>query len=192
MPLPMSTACMHIEENDGSVFVIPSSKKNQSPIIFGRVWHRITTSNDSDEDLDPDSSSLCAVSTLYDERNGIRLSRDEGLNFIKGWRIPLQPFAPKGKPANYYNQTRRGLGYITPSAQSDPEFERLLLSHSSDSSKWKSDISVGVAFKKLFVNMVLTSQVEPEEDIELFDMDTWAQQLDLQEALWTTRSSYRK
>ena len=23
MPLPMSTACMHIEENDGSVFVVP-------------------------------------------------------------------------------------------------------------------------------------------------------------------------
>jgi len=37
MPLPMSTACMHIEENDGSVFVVPSSKKDQSPIIFGRV-----------------------------------------------------------------------------------------------------------------------------------------------------------
>jgi len=37
MPLLMSTACMHIEENDGFVFVVPSSKKDQSPIIFGRV-----------------------------------------------------------------------------------------------------------------------------------------------------------
>jgi len=36
MPLPMSTGCMHIEENDGSVFVVLSSKKDQSPIIFGR------------------------------------------------------------------------------------------------------------------------------------------------------------
>ena len=30
MPLPMSITCMHIEENDGSVFVIPPSKKDQS------------------------------------------------------------------------------------------------------------------------------------------------------------------
>ena len=30
MPLPMSIVCMHIEENDGSVFVIPPSKKDQS------------------------------------------------------------------------------------------------------------------------------------------------------------------
>jgi len=53
MPLPMSMTGMHIEENDGSVFIVPSSKKDQSPIIFGRVWHWITTSNDSDEDLEP-------------------------------------------------------------------------------------------------------------------------------------------
>ena len=53
MSLPMPSACMHIEENDGSVFVVPSSKKDQSPIIFGRVWHWITTSNNSDEDLEP-------------------------------------------------------------------------------------------------------------------------------------------
>jgi len=39
---------------------------------------------------------------------------------------------------------------------------------------------VGVAFKKLFVNMITTSQVKPEEDIEPFDTDPWAQQLDLQ------------
>ena len=52
MPLPMSMVCMHMEENDGSVFVVPSSKKDQSPIIFGRVQHWITPSNNSDEDLD--------------------------------------------------------------------------------------------------------------------------------------------
>jgi len=53
MPLPMSMTCMHIEENDGSVFVVPSSKKDQSPIIFGRVRHWITISNNSDKDLEP-------------------------------------------------------------------------------------------------------------------------------------------
>jgi len=43
------------------------------------------------------------------------LYRGEGLNFGKGRPIPLQPFIPKGNPTNYYDQTRRGLGYTTPS-----------------------------------------------------------------------------
>jgi len=111
---------------------------------------------------------------------GYDLRRGERLNFGKGWRIPLQPFVPKEKPVNYYDQTCRGLGYITPSAQSDPEFERPLLSHSSDSSEWESDVSVGFALKKLFVNMASTDQVEPEEDIKPFNADPYAQQLDLQ------------
>ena len=37
MPLLMSMVYMYIEENDGSVFVVPSFKKSKSPIIFGRV-----------------------------------------------------------------------------------------------------------------------------------------------------------
>ena len=37
MPLPMSMACMHVEKNDGSVFVVPPSKKDQSLIIFGKA-----------------------------------------------------------------------------------------------------------------------------------------------------------
>jgi len=39
---------------------------------------------------------------------------------------------------------------------------------------------VGVVFKKLFADMTSTSQVEQEEDVEPFDTDPWAQQLDLQ------------
>jgi len=39
---------------------------------------------------------------------------------------------------------------------------------------------VGVAFKKFFANMTSTSQVEQEENIEPFDTDSWAQQLELQ------------
>ena len=53
MPLLMLTTCMHVEDNEGSVFIVPSSKRNQSPIIFGKVRYQITTSNDSDEDLEP-------------------------------------------------------------------------------------------------------------------------------------------
>jgi len=111
---------------------------------------------------------------------GYDLHRSEGLNFGKGRCIPLQPFVLKGKLANYYDQTRRGWGYITPFAQSDSEFEKPLLSHSSDSSGWESDVSVGVTFKKLFITIASTSQVKSEEDIEPFDTDPCTQQLDLQ------------
>ena len=50
--LPISKmACMHIEENEGSVFIFPPSKRNQSPIVFGRGQARATTSRESDDDL---------------------------------------------------------------------------------------------------------------------------------------------
>jgi len=48
------------------------------------------------------------------------------------------------------------------------------------SSVWESDISVGVLFKNLFVNMTSINQLEHEEAIEMFDAKPWAQQLDLQ------------
>jgi len=53
MLLPMTTACMHIEDNDEFVFIIPSSKKEQSPIMFGRVYPKTFISVDSKEDLEP-------------------------------------------------------------------------------------------------------------------------------------------
>ena len=154
MLLPMSTACMHIEENDGSIFVVPSSKEDQLPIIFGKLRHWITTPNDSDEDLEPlQFFHYTRSAHRMMKEMGYDLHRGEGLNFGKGWHIPLQPFVPKGKPANYYDQTHRGLGYTTPSIQSNSESEKSLLSHFSNSSDWESDISVGVGFKKLFINM---------------------------------------
>jgi len=58
IPLPMSMACIQVEDNDESAFVVPPSKKNQEPIIFDRVQHRITISNDSDEDLKPHNSFI--------------------------------------------------------------------------------------------------------------------------------------
>jgi len=92
--------------------------------------------------------------------------------------LPLQPFVPKGKQANYYGQTRTGLGYTIPFVQSDLESEKSLPPHSLYSSGWESDVSMGVAFKKLFVNMISTSQVKPEEDIGSFPSGPLAKQLD--------------
>ena len=135
IPLPKSTVCMHIEENDESVFVVPSSKKDQSSIIFGRVRHCITTSNNLDEDLEPPQFFHCARSGhRIMKEMGNDLRRDENLNFERGRHIPLQPFVLKEKPANYYDQTRMGLGYTIPSVQSDSESKKSLPSHSSYSS----------------------------------------------------------
>jgi len=64
----------------------------------------------------------------------------------------------------------RGLGYITPPAQSQTEGDESLPLHSSSSSEWESDVSVGVAFKNLFVNITSISQPEQEEVNETFEL----------------------
>jgi len=51
------------------------------------------------------------------KETGYDLCHGECLNFGKGRRIPVQSFVPEGKPAYYYDQIRRGLGYTTPSVQ---------------------------------------------------------------------------
>jgi len=39
MPLPTTRmACIQIEDDDESMYVVPSSKKSQSPIVFGKVY----------------------------------------------------------------------------------------------------------------------------------------------------------
>ena len=81
------------------------------------------------------------------------LNRGDGLNFGKGWHIPLQTFMPKEKPANYYNHTNMGLGYVTLSSQSESKSDESLPSQFLESSSWDSDISVTVVFKKLFSNV---------------------------------------
>ena len=72
------------------------------------------------------------------------------------------------------------MGYATLPPQSEPGTDGSLPSQSSDSSSWDFDGSVGVVFKKLFANMTSINQMEQEEDIEPFDADLWAYQLDLQ------------
>ena len=51
MPLPTARmACMWIENDDESVSIVPSSKKNQSPIVFGKVYQKNFTFVDSKEE----------------------------------------------------------------------------------------------------------------------------------------------
>ena len=111
---------------------------------------------------------------------GYNLQSGNGLNFGRGRRDLLRTFVPKGKPTNYYDKTRMGLGYVTPPSQSQSEGDESLPSHSSISSEWESDVSVEVLFKSLFVNMTSINELEQEEAIKMFDAEPWAQQLNLQ------------
>jgi len=54
MPLPISKiACMHIQDNEGSVFIVPPCKKDQSLIVFGRGQAQAPIPRESDDDLEP-------------------------------------------------------------------------------------------------------------------------------------------
>jgi len=137
--LLLITLCvMHIQDNEGSVFIVPR-KRDQSPIVFGRGRAQAPTSRESDDDLEPPQFFHYArPSHRMMRRMGYNLNRGDGLNFGKGRRIPLQPFVPEGKPHNYYDCTRRGLGYVTLPLQLEPKSDGLSLSWSN----WITNVSV--------------------------------------------------
>ena len=99
---------------------------------------------------------------------GYNLHYGRGLNFEKGRRDLLRTFMLKGKPANYYNKTHRELGYVTSPTLLQFEDDKSIQSLSTTSSEWESDVSVGMLFKNLSVNMTSIDQLEHEEAIETF------------------------
>jgi len=102
---------------------------------------------------------------------------------------PFATFRTKKKATQLLGSDRQGLGYVTPSARSDSGTEESLPSHSSDSSSWELDSSMGVVFKNFFANITSISQAEYDEDTELFNTDPWAQKLDLH---WKKRFEQRE
>ena len=114
------------------------------------------------------------------QKMGYNLQHGKGLNLRKGQRGLQQNSVPKGKPTNYYNKTHKGLGYVTPPTLLQSKDNESIPSHSASSSEWESDVSTGMYFKNLSVNMTSIDQLEHEEAIETFDAELWAQQLDLQ------------
>ena len=106
-----------MESVEGAVLVIPPSKEGQLPIIFGRAQPGGSTAADSSPDSDTPQFFHYARSARHImKKMGYSLKHGEGLNFGKGRRSLLRNFMPKGKPANYYDNTRRGLGYVTPTS----------------------------------------------------------------------------
>jgi len=150
--------------------VIPPSKRSQSPVIFDRVQPQMSVVIDSSSNSEPPQIFHYARSVHHMMRKmGYNLQRGNGLNFRRGQRGLLWTFVLKGKPTNYYNKTRRGLGYVIPPALFQSEEDKSLLSLSSILSECKSDVSVGVLFKNLFVNMTSINQLEHEEALEMFE-----------------------
>ena len=88
---------------------------------------------------------------------GYNLQHGKSLNFGKERRGFLRNFVLKGKPTNYYDNTRRGLGYVTPAATVHSKDDKPVPSHSASSSEWESDVSVGTMFENLIVNMTSCS-----------------------------------
>ena len=86
MPLPTARmACMQTEDNDESIFIVPSSTKNQSPIVFGKVYLKTFTLEDPKKEQEPPHffdytwSVHCIMKRMgYDLRHG------NSLNFEKG------------------------------------------------------------------------------------------------------------
>jgi len=61
IPLPiLEVVCMHIEDNEGSVFVVSPSNRDRDrlPIVFGRGQTWTTTSKESEDDLEPHNSFI--------------------------------------------------------------------------------------------------------------------------------------
>ena len=169
-----------MESVEGAVLVIPPSKEGQLPIIFGRAQPRGSTATDSSSDSNTPQIFHYARSARHMmKKMGYNLMHGDGLNFRKGRRSLLRNFVPKGKPANYYDNTHRGLGYVTPTPPATVQFrdDEPMPSHSASSSEWDSDVRVGVMFENLTVNMTSSSQLEPAEAT---DEEPWAQQLELQ------------
>ena len=84
---------------------------------------------------------------------GYNLQHGKGLNFRKGRRGFLRNSVPRGKPANYYDNTRRRLGYVspTPLATVQSKDDSPIPSRSASSSEWDSDVSVGTMFENLML-----------------------------------------
>ena len=161
-----SSATTSVEVIEGATLVIPPSKQGQLPIIFGRTQPQGPAATESSSDSEtPQFFHYAPPARHIMEKMGYDLKQAGGLNFGKGRRGLMRNAVPKGKPANYYDSTRRGLGYVTPTSSTTAQVkdDGPIPSHSASSSEWDSDVSVGGMFENLTVNMTSSSQLELAE-----------------------------
>jgi len=131
------------------------------------------------------------------ETMGYDLTKGPGLNFSKRKWALLHSFVPKGKDFDYYHRTRRWLGFVSILVSSDSESEEEVYHDSlSTISSWDSNVSVGVIFESLSVNMVSASHLEDDgkdiiesEELIQSDSDPWIKHLNI---LWDIHFKQRE
>jgi hypothetical protein len=152
----------------GALFEVPARHEDQGPILFGRGKPEPMIRDSSEDDFEsPQFFHYGPNSHHMMERMGYDLVNRPGLNFGKGRITLLRSFVPKGKAPDYYHKTRRGLSYVSTPPSSDQESEDCTYhDHSSGTSSWDSDVSIGDIFKTLSVNMTSLSHQENEDEDE--------------------------
>ena len=171
-----------IENAQGILFEVPANRPDQKPIIFGRYQREdFPRPGERDEQGEPEYSWVSPKVAGIMERWGYRFEDKEGLNYGKGRRTPLEVCSSHGL------KDHRGLGYSFTPDQSDVDSNPLSrYDHSSDTSSFNSDVSIGTLFEPVSVNMA-SAQSEPDDDeIELINTedDLWIRHLNM---LWDIR-----
>jgi len=158
--------CENISDVQESFFEVPTKHKGQKSNLFRRIESKPVIREDSKSEVESPQFSYYEPNVLRMMENmEYDLMKKFGLNFGKGRWTLLRSFVPKGKAFDYYHKTRRGLGYIsTPIPLIFESEESLYHDHSSGTSSWESDVSVGGIFKEFSVNMVSTSHQEEEDE----------------------------
>src|SRR4051812_28261568 len=98
----------------------------------------------------------------------------EGFDCGKGRKTPLESFNPRGW------KDYRGLGYSAMPDQSDMNSNPLArYDHSSNTSSFDSDVSIGTLFEPVSFNMVSAQPELNDDEIELTDTedDPWIRHL---------------
>ena len=81
---------MQIQDNEGSVFIVPPCKRDQTPIVFDRGRAQAQIPREPDDDLEPPQFfHYAGLAHRMMKRMGYSLNHGDGLNFNKGRRIPL-------------------------------------------------------------------------------------------------------
>src|SRR5204863_7116076 len=171
----------------GTFFEVPASRPDQKPILFGRYQREdFPRHREMDDQGEPDYSWVSPKVAGIMERWVYRFEDKEGLNYGKGRRTLLEVYSARGV------KDHRGLGYSTTPDQSDVDSNPLArYDHSSDTSSFSSDVSVGTLFEPVSVDMV-SAQPEPDDDeIELINTehDPWIRHLN---TLWDIRFEQRE
>jgi len=154
------------EEAYGAFFNVPPKNKGQKLIFFGWFKSEPMTRKSSENNFEsPQFYHYRQNFHHMMKKMGYNLGKRSGLNFGKGRRVLLWSFVPKGKALDYYHKTRRGFGYVsTPVPLNSKSKESPCHDHSSGTSSWEPDVSIGAIINSLLANMVSTSHLKDEDE----------------------------